>query len=52
MVYQSTSGWEEDATLDPTCAAKRAPPVGSQMTMPSNVQGGRVFEGASEALNG
>ena len=50
MVYQSTSGWEEDATLNPTCAAKRGPSVGSQMTMPSNVRGGRVFEEASETL--
>ena len=47
MVYQPISGWEEDATLDLTCAVGQASPAGSYMTIPFDTRGGGVFGGAS-----
>lgn len=46
-VCQPTSGWEEEATLDPTYAVDRASPTGFRMTIPPNAWRGEVFRGAS-----
>ena len=46
MVYQPTSGWEEDAILVPTWAIGQEPLVSSWIEIPPNTQGG-VLDGAS-----
>lgn len=47
IVYQPTSGCEEDATLDSTKVVGQAPATGSRMVILLDTRGGGILEGAS-----